>query len=75
VMKSVAEEFSVLFDSRALEWKITCGPGHKHVKLFCDFMLFYYSSYHLLSYMSHSYLILNSPFFIRMLQKRVHINR
>jgi hypothetical protein len=34
VMKSVAEEFSVLFDSRALEWKITCGPGHKHVKLF-----------------------------------------
>ncbi|KAL6888697.1 hypothetical protein ACP4OV_009723 [Aristida adscensionis] len=30
VMKSVAEEFSVPFDSKALEWKITCGPRHKH---------------------------------------------
>ncbi|KAK3152179.1 hypothetical protein QOZ80_2BG0155530 [Eleusine coracana subsp. coracana] len=30
VIKSVAEEFSVPFDSKALEWKITCGPGHKN---------------------------------------------
>ncbi|KAL6629861.1 hypothetical protein ACP70R_029626 [Stipagrostis hirtigluma subsp. patula] len=30
VMKSVAEEFSVPFDSKALEWKITCGPRNKH---------------------------------------------
>jgi hypothetical protein len=31
VMKSIAEEFSVPFDSKALEWKITCGPQNKHV--------------------------------------------
>ncbi|XP_062224034.1 uncharacterized protein LOC133922640 [Phragmites australis] len=30
VMKSVAEEFSVPFDSKALEWKITCVPQNKH---------------------------------------------
>lgn len=30
VMKRVAEEFSVPFDSRALEWKITCGSQNKH---------------------------------------------
>ncbi|PUZ74148.1 hypothetical protein GQ55_1G042400 [Panicum hallii var. hallii] len=30
VMKSIAEEFSVPFDSKALEWKITCGPQNKH---------------------------------------------
>nr|TKW37895.1 hypothetical protein SEVIR_1G078900v2 [Setaria viridis] len=30
VMKTVAEEFSVPFDSKALEWKITCGPQNKH---------------------------------------------
>nr|CAB3448917.1 unnamed protein product [Digitaria exilis] len=30
VMKSVAEEFSVPFDSKALEWKITCGTQNKH---------------------------------------------
>lgn len=32
VMKRVAEEFSVPFDSRALEWKITCGSQNKHVR-------------------------------------------
>ncbi|TVU32672.1 hypothetical protein EJB05_24415 [Eragrostis curvula] len=30
VMKSVAEEFSVPFDGKALEWKITCAPQQKH---------------------------------------------
>ncbi|CAN6243118.1 unnamed protein product [Urochloa humidicola] len=30
MMKIVAEEFSVPFDSKALEWKITCGPQNKH---------------------------------------------
>ncbi|WVZ77822.1 hypothetical protein U9M48_025643 [Paspalum notatum var. saurae] len=30
VMKTVAEEFSLPFDSRALEWKITCGSQNKH---------------------------------------------
>ncbi|AQK60520.1 uncharacterized protein LOC100383750 [Zea mays] len=30
VMKRVAEEFSVPFDSRALQWKITCGSQNKH---------------------------------------------
>lgn len=30
VMKSVAEEFSVPFDTRQLEWKITCGSQNKH---------------------------------------------
>jgi hypothetical protein len=39
VMRSVAEEFSVPFDSKALEWKITCGPGHKHVNLSYTFFL------------------------------------
>lgn len=53
VMKSVAEEFSVPFDSKALEWKITCGTQNKHVSMhtlvnffaFCKLYAFIFLNY------------------------------
>jgi hypothetical protein len=42
VMKSVAEEFSVPFDSKALEWKITCGTQNKHVRFQSTFLHYIY---------------------------------